>query len=144
MVTKFTSPTKAASVELPRNGLYIGKVTQIQGSTVFVEVPQLAPGFSYGPCQVLANNLLVQIFKDDALVDTATTTSSAIISVSGGNGTPVVTSSGQFVTSIQKTFDDFVTGVTVEMVPPPVGSFVLCGFLNNSLDEMIVLGSILS
>jgi hypothetical protein len=144
MVSKFISPTKAASVELPRNALYIGKVTQVEGKNVFVEVPQLSPGFSYGPCQVVANNLRVEISKDDALVDVSTTSSSAVVSVSGGNGSPVVTSSGQFVVSVQESSDQFVTNVTVSLVPPPVGSFVICGFLNNSLDEMIVLGSILS
>lgn len=112
-MTQFIAPTKTASVEIPRNGLYIGIVTQVEDTRVYVEVPQLTPGFSYGPCLVLANN-----------VNTATTSGSALITTGGSTST-------------------FLKTVTVTRVVPPVGTFVLCGFLNNGLDELVVLGSFL-
>jgi hypothetical protein len=112
-MTQFIAPTKTASVELPRNGLYIGVVTQIEENRVYVEIPQLTPGFSYGPCLVLANN-----------AEAATTKDGALVNLSG-------------------TKEQFVQTVSIQRVVPEVGSFVLCGFLNNGLDEIVVLGSFL-
>lgn len=112
-MTQFIAPTKTASVELPRNGLYIGIVTQVEGTKVYVEIPQLTPGFSYGPCLVLANN-----------VNTVTTSGSALITTGGTTST-------------------FLKTVAVNRIIPPVGTYVLCGFLNNGLDEIVVLGSFL-
>jgi hypothetical protein len=140
MTMNFISPTKTASVEVQRNGLYLGIVTRVDGTKVYVEIPQLTPGFSYGPCPVLSNNLLLTY--QAAVSSTSTTTSSAVISVSGGNGTPVSTQSAQFVNGVTDNTDDYLTNV--QMVVPPVGTSVLCGFLNNSLDEIVILGSVLS
>lgn len=112
-MTQFIAPTKTASVELPRNGLYIGIVTQVEGTQVYVELPQLTPGFSYGPCPVLANT-----------VNTSTTSGEALTSTGGAKST-------------------FIKTVSVNRVVPEVGAFVLCGFLNNGLDEIVVLGSFL-
>lgn len=140
MAPSFITPTKTASVELPKNGLYVGIVTRVESPRVYVEVPQLTPGFSYGPCPVLANN--IQIVTQLAMTSTTKGTASAITSVSGGGGTPVSTTSGTFVNAVTDNKDDFVTDVL--RIVPPVGSQVLCGFLNNELDELVVLGSILS
>lgn len=108
----FTAPDKSSSIPLEANSIYVGVVTQVSGNRVFVEVPQIAPGFSFGPCLVAANDVQVS----------ATTT---------------VTKSGQgFVTSVQTT-------VTRQRIVPPVGSRVFCAFLNGSIDELAVLGSIL-
>ena len=112
-MTQFIAPAKTASVELPRNGLYIGIVTQIEDKRVYVEIPQLTPGFSYGPCLVLANT-----------VNTEKTSGPALITTGGATST-------------------FIKTVNVERVVPEVGTYVLCGFLNNGLDEIVVLGSFL-
>lgn len=112
-MTQFIAPSKTASVELPRNGLYIGIVTQVDETRVFVEIPQLTPGFSYGPCLVLANN-----------VNTSTTSGTALINTGGSTST-------------------FLKTVSVSRQVPQVGTYVLCGFLNNGLDEIVVLGSFL-
>lgn len=138
------SPDKAASVELEKNGLFVGSVTSVEDKYVYVEIPQLTPGFSYGPCMVVANNLQVTLTRADAVTSTDTTTASAVVSVSGGGNTAVTSTSSQFVKTVTDNTNEFVVLVDVEMVVPPVGTLVLCGFLNNSLDEIIVLGSILS
>ena len=138
------SPDKASSVELEKNGLFVGTVTSVEENKVYVEIPQLTPGFSYGPCLVVANNLQVTLTRADAMVSTTKTTSNAIVTVSGGGMSPVTSTSSPFVTNVTDNKNQFVVLVDVEMVVPPVGSSVLCGFLNNSLDEIIVLGSILS
>lgn len=106
-----TAPQKSSSVELESNAIYVGTVTRVQGNRVFVEVPQVTRGFSFGPCLVAANDVQVS----------ATTTT---------------TSSEGYVTSVQTT-------VTRTRVVPQVGSRVLCAFLNGSIDELAVLGSIL-
>lgn len=112
-MTQFISPTKTASVELPRNGLYIGVVTQVEGTKVYVEVPKVNPGFAFGPCLVLANNVTTSTTKDNAL------------------------------TTLGGATEQFVQTVTTTRTVPPVDSFVLCGFLDNGLDELVVLGSFL-
>jgi hypothetical protein len=140
----YISPQKTASVELEKNGLYLGNVTQTEGNMVYVEIPQLTPGFSYGPCLVISNTLQVDVTRLAAVTGTVETTGSAIVSVSGGGGSPVSSSSSTFVKSVSDETNDFVVLVDVQMVVPPIGTQVLCGFLNNSLDEIIVLGSILS
>jgi hypothetical protein len=102
----FTSPNKTASVALQTNSLYVGIVTKVDGSSVWVEMPALSPGFSFGPCAVLAGVTSYQ--SSEALT-------------TGGSDT--------FVTSLNQV--------------PQAGQSVLCGFINNSIDEVIVFGSIL-
>lgn len=77
----FVSPTKTASVSQQINGLYAGKVSRVVDGEVFVEVPSIINGFSFGPA-IISNY------------------SSA----------------------------------------PSVNDVVICGFLNNSLDELVILG----
>lgn len=144
IVYNLISPDKAASVELEKNGLFVGTVTLVEDKKVYVEIPQLTPGFSYGPCMVVANNLNVTLTRATAVTETVETTGSAIVSVSGGGMSPVTSTSSTFVKSVSDNTNEFVVLVDIEMVVPPVGTLVLCGFLNNSLDEIIVLGSILS
>jgi len=81
MPTGFTSPTKTASQPLPQNGVYAGEIIKIDGDEVYVKIPYVSAGFSFGPCLV------------------------------GG-----------------------YTGGAV----PAVGQRVICGFLNNSLDECVI------
>ena len=107
MASRFTAQNKTASVALQTNSLYVGIVTRVDGSSVYVEIPTLSPGFSFGPCPVLAGRLSY--------------TSTTAITVSGTD------------TVVTEIFE----------VPPQVGETVLCGFINNSIDEVIVLGSIL-
>ena len=101
----YTSPGKTASVRLQTNSLYVGIVRKVEGKQVFVEIPAVAPGFSFGPCPVVAG----------------VTAYSSTTSITG-DGSPVVTSINQV---------------------PSVDQNVLCGFINNSLDEVIVMGTIL-
>jgi hypothetical protein len=138
------SPDKASSVELEKNGLFVGTVTRVEDKSVYVEIPQLTPGFSYGPCLVVANNLQIQLTRATAVTSTVETFGPAVVSVSGGGMTPVTSTTQQFVKTVTDNTNEFVVLVDIELVPPPEGSLVLCGFLNNSLDEIIVLGSILS
>lgn len=77
----FVSPTKTASVSQPINGIYAGKISKVLNSEVYVEVPSILNGFSFGPAIVANFNFL-----------------------------------------------------------PQVNDIVICGFLNNSLDEIVVLG----
>lgn len=77
----FTAPTKTASQPLPQNGVYAGEIIKIDGDEVYVKIPYVSAGFSFGPCLV------------------------------GG-----------------------YTGGAV----PAVGQRVICGFLNNSLDECVI------
>jgi len=140
----YISPQKTASVELEKNGLYLGTVTNVEGNQVYVEIPQLTPGFSYGPCLVISNTLQVDVTRAAAVTETVETTGSAVVTVSGGNSTPVTYTTSTFVKSVSDETNDFVVLVDVQMVTPPIGTQVLCGFLNSSLDEIIVLGSILS
>jgi hypothetical protein len=107
-----TAPQKSSSVELRPNSVYLGTVTRIEGNTAFVEVPQVAAGFSFGPCLIAAGDVSVVV---------QTTTTKNIDGV---------------VTEVQTT-------VTKTRIPPPVGGKVLCTFLNGSIDELVVLGSIL-
>lgn len=106
-----TAPQKSSSVELQSNSLYIGIVSSVVGSRVFVEVPQVAQGFSFGPCLVAS---------DDVSITTTTST----------------TKSEGYVTDVETT-------VTRTRMIPQAGSRVLCSFLNGSIDELVVLGSIL-
>jgi len=57
-MAKFTSPSKTASVSQEGGGIYIGTITSVQQDPfgVFVEIPQIAPGFSFGPCLMSQNN----------------------------------------------------------------------------------------
>lgn len=77
----FVSPTKTASVSQQINGLYAGKVSRVVDGEVFVEVPSIINGFSFGP----------------AIISNYSST-------------------------------------------PSVNDVVICGFLNNSLDEIVILG----
>jgi hypothetical protein len=106
------APQKSSVVPLEANSIYVGKVTKVDGNRVFVEVPQVVQGFSFGPCLVAANDVQV----------TSTTTTSK---------------SEGYVTDVQTT-------VTTSRSVPAVNSRVLCGFLNGSIDELVVFGSILS
>jgi hypothetical protein len=56
-----TAPAKSSSVELQPNAIYVGVVTNVEGNFVFVEVPQVAAGFSFGPCLVAAGDVAVQV-----------------------------------------------------------------------------------
>ena len=79
----FVSPTKTASVSQQINGIYVGKISRVVDNEVFVEVPSIINGFSFGPAIVT---------NFDAL--------------------------------------------------PVVNDIVVCGFLNNSLDEITVIGKL--
>lgn len=107
-----TAPEKSSSVELQPNAVYLGIVTNVEESFAFIEVPQVAPGFSFGPCLVAAGDV-------EVIVETTTTKDI--------NG---------FVTDVETT-------VTKNRIAPAIGDKVLCTFLNGSIDELIVLGSIL-
>jgi len=108
---KQPTPNKTASVPLDFSGLYIGIVRKSDSNGVFVEIPQITTGFSFGPCNVLSTDLNVQKTSDSISTETQTKT--------------------------------FLTNVTVSRVRPAVGSKVICGFLNNTFDEVIIFGSIL-
>jgi hypothetical protein len=107
-----TAPEKSSSVPLQSNAVYVGTITSIEGNSAFVEVPQVASGFSFGPCLIAAGDVEVQ-------VETTTTKN-----LDG------------LVTDVQTT-------VTKTRISPSVGDKVLCTFLNGSIDELVVLGSIL-
>jgi hypothetical protein len=80
----FTSPSKTASNPMSNNGLFLGTVKKIEDDGgVFVEIPYILAGFSFGPA-----------------------------SVANYEYTPAI--------------DDRV----------------VCGFINNALDEVIVLGKV--
>lgn len=108
---KYPTPQKTASVPLDFSGLYIGTVRKSDNSGVFVEIPQITAGFSFGPCNVIANDLNVQ------------------------------KTSGTISTEIET--KTFLTNVEVTRTRPTVGSKVLCGFLNNTFDEVVIIGSVL-
>lgn len=105
MQKKYTSPNKAHSITKEGGGTYIGKVTSITNG-VFVEIPKVAPGQSFGPCVIAAGAFNLDITKQNV------------------SGTMVV------------------TDVEIELGSPQVGSKVICMFLDNKMDEVIVVGSV--
>lgn len=109
MLRKYTSPNKTHSVTKDGGGTYIGTVIS-NSNGLFVEIPKVAPGQSFGPCVVAAGAF--------AITQTKTTVS-----------TPSGTTQA-------------VTNVSLGMNKPAVGSKVICLFLDNKLDEVIVVGSV--
>jgi hypothetical protein len=80
MSEKLIAPNKTANTPFEGGGIYIGAVRQVSGNQVFVEIPQIAPRFVFGPCLVVNNRI------------TTTTTSSMgyITSVTVTNNPPAV------------------------------------------------------
>lgn len=77
MPTKVPVPTKTVNLPLEPGGIYIGIVRQVSGNQVFVEVPLIAPGFSFGPCLVVANRAVTTTTTADGYVTSVTVTNSA-------------------------------------------------------------------
>lgn len=102
---KYTSPNKSHSVQKEGGGTYVGTVTSITNG-VFVEIPKVAPGQSFGPCVVAAGLFTINQTKQ----------------VHEGL--------------------EVVTNVSLSLNSPAVGSKVICMFLDNKLDEVIVVGSV--
>lgn len=46
-----TSPPKTSSVRQEGGRIYIGKIVSVQGKKLFIEIPSVAPGFVFGPCR---------------------------------------------------------------------------------------------
>lgn len=105
MIKKYTSPNKAHSITKEGGGIYIGTVTSTTNG-VFVEIPKVAPGQSFGPCVVSAGAFAINQTK-------------------------------QTVDGVQ-----VVTNVSLSLNKPSVGSKVICMFLDNKMDEVIVVGSV--
>ena len=105
MQKKYTSPNKAHSVTKEGGGTYVGTVTSTTNG-VFVEIPKVAPGQSFGPCVVAAGAFAINQTK-------------------------------QTVSGVQ-----VVTNVSLSLNKPTVGSKVICMFLDNKMDEVIVVGSV--
>jgi len=109
MTARYTSPNKAHSVTKEGGGVYIGTVTSTTNG-LFVEIPKVAPGQSFGPCVVAAGAFAITQTKQ---------------TVSTPSGT------------VQA-----VTNVSLSLNKPAVGSKVICMFLDNKMDEVIVVGSV--
>lgn len=56
--SRFTKTGKGASVKPTRNGHYIGKVSRTTGG-IFVKIPKVAPGITFGPCRKFFSEALV-------------------------------------------------------------------------------------
>lgn len=102
----FISPSKTASVAQEGGGLYVGTITSIQQNpfAVFVEIPQVSPGFSFGPCLIVQNN------------------TNYTLNINFDAKTYSFTNSKKTATT--------------------VGAQVVCAFLANSLDQVVVLGTV--
>lgn len=105
----YISPNKTSSVPKEGGGTYVGTVTSVSGNFVYVEIPLVAPGQSFGPC--LCNST-----PDIELTKETITTGSGDVEV--------------------------VTDVTLSFGTPSVGSKVFCSFVDNRLEEVVVLGSV--
>ncbi len=105
-MANFISPNKAASVPQQGGGIYIGTITSIQQDPfgVFVEIPQVAPGFSFGPCLMVQNNTQYNL-------------------------------SVNFTAKTSSFTGDKKAATTV-------GTQVICAFAANSLDQVVVLGTV--
>lgn len=77
---KIIAPSKTVNTPFDGGGIYVGTVRQVAGKQVFVEVPSIAPRFTFGPCLVVNNRI------------TTTTTSSSgyLTSVTVSNNPPAV------------------------------------------------------
>lgn len=64
------APNKTVNTPFEGGGVYLGTVRQVSGSQVYVEIPQIAPRFTFGPCLVINNRIVT---------NTTTTTSSGYL-----------------------------------------------------------------
>ena len=110
MIPRYINPNSAASVPKDGGGTYVGTVTSVSGNSVYVEIPLVAPGQSFGPCLVGGGKPQLSVTKQ---------------TISTGSGSVEV-----------------VTGVSMTVAVPTVGSRVLCAFIDNRLEEVVVLGSV--
>lgn len=101
------NPNKAYSVPKEGGGSYIGTVVSVTGG-IFVEIPSVAPGQSFGPCTTSG------VFSLSLTYTTVTTP----------------TGTAQAVTGVQ-----LVPGGS-----PSVGDAVTCVFLDNQLNEVVIIG----
>lgn len=110
----YISPNKTASVVREGGGTYVGVITSQTSEGIFVEIPGIAPGQSFGPCLIASPGIKLELEKTTVTTPTGTT---------------------QAVT-------DVVISTTTAEVEVVVGSKVFCTFLNNGLNEVIVIGSV--
>lgn len=106
----YISPNKTASVSREGGGIYVGTVTSTTSEGVFVEIPGVAPGQSFGPCLIAGSGISLELTKETVTTPTGTV--------------------------------EAVTDVAVNVAGATVGSKVICMFLNNGLNDVIVVGSV--
>lgn len=76
MNDKIIAPSKTAGVPLEPGGIYLGIVRQVSGTQVFVEVPLVSPGFTFGPCLVVANRAVTTTTSSSGYLTSVTVTNS--------------------------------------------------------------------
>lgn len=57
------APGKTVNTPFQGGGVYVGIVRQVTGSAIYVEVPEVASGFVYGPCLVTSNAFSLNVTK---------------------------------------------------------------------------------
>lgn len=57
MTDRLIAPNKTVNTPFDGGGIYLGTVRQVAGNQVYVEVPQIAPRFTFGPCLVINNRI---------------------------------------------------------------------------------------
>lgn len=83
MKERIIAPGKTANTPFDGTGIYIGIVKQIEGKRVYVEVPEVAPGFFFGPCLIVSNAFSLSLTKQT--VDTPTGTTQAVTNATLAN-----------------------------------------------------------
>lgn len=87
MPPNYISPNKAHSVPKPGGGTYIGIVTSVNGG-IFVEIPRVAVGQSFGPCS-MTGVFTLTLEKETVTTPTGTVEAVTDVTLSGG-GNPNV------------------------------------------------------
>lgn len=73
MVDKLIAPGKTVNTPFEGGGTYVGVVKQVSGKNIFVEVPAIAPGFTFGPCLVTSNAFSITLTKTTVTTPSGTT-----------------------------------------------------------------------
>lgn len=85
---RLIAPGKTVNTPFEGGGTYVGIVRQVSGKNIFVEVPAIAPGFTFGPCLVTSNAFSLSLTK--STVTTPSGTTQAVTNASLSNVAPSV------------------------------------------------------
>lgn len=83
----YISPNKSHSVPKEGGGTYVGVVTSVSGG-IFVEIPRVAVGQSFGPCS-MAGTFTLTLEKETVTTPTGTVEAVTDVTLSPG-GNPAV------------------------------------------------------